>query len=284
MKNDGTSLTVTDKEKADTLGNFFSSVFVKESSCTWLMNDQEKPEITEKMDLKISEEVIVKKLKSLNPNKSPGPDSLHPRVLKEVCQSLSTPLYHIFNISLKTGRLPSAWKMASITAIYKNKGDKNCAGNYRPVSLTSIACKMLESIIRDSTLEFLTNNKLISDKQFGFLGGRSTVLQLLHVMEKWVNVMDQGGLVDVIYCDFRKAFDTVPHIRLFNVLKFYGFENPILSWIKDFLSQRKQKVIVNGEESELFDVISGVPQGSVLGPILFGLYPFFHDMKQLQHS
>ena len=130
----------------------------------------------------------------------------------------------------------------------------------------------MESIIRDSVLEYLHSNNILSEKQFGFLAGRSTVLQLLKVVDHWTEIVDSGGMIDVIYCDFQKAFDTVPHKRLMEVLMHYGVEDPVLSWIKDFLSNRKQEVCVEGSKSEVFNAISGVPQGSVLGPLLFIVY------------
>ena len=141
---------------------------------------------------------------------------------------LVKPLTIIFRTSLDTGTLPEVWKQANITAIHK-KGNKHVTGNYRPVSLTSIVCKILESIIRDSLVNYMKSNKFFSDKQFGFIIGRSTVLQLLKVLDRWTEILDQGGYVDVIYCDFMKAFDTVPHNRLISVLKFYGVEGLVLT-------------------------------------------------------
>ena len=114
---------------------------------------------------------------------------------------------------------PSAWKLATVTGIFKNKGNKHDPSNYRPISLTSIACRILESI---SIMGYLKTNSILSDKQFGFLGGRSTILQLLIAMDEWTEILDRGGAIDVIYCDFQKAFDTVAHNRLMDVLCHYN--------------------------------------------------------------
>ena len=181
-------------------------------------------------------------------------------------------MFIIFDTSLQLGKIPDAWRLALVTPIYKNKGSKKNAENYRPVSLTSIACRIMESIIRDAFLRYSKANKFISEKQFGFLGGRSTVLQLLKVIDHWTEILDTGGIVDVIYCDFQKAFDTVPHKRLMEVVKYYGASMQILTWIEDFLANRKLEVCVDGCRSDGFEAISGVPQGSVLGPFLFVLY------------
>ena len=180
----------------------------------------------------------------------------------------------IFWTSVNTGTLPQASKEANISAIFKKgcKHHEHVSGNYRPVSLTSIACKLLESFIRDALIQYMKDNHLISRKQFGFLTGRSTVLQLLQVMDKWTEILDRGGCVDVVYCDFQKAFDTVPHRRLLTVLEYYGITDPVLSWVKDFLSERRQKVVVGEQSSSWFEVISGIPQGYVLGPVLFIIY------------
>ena len=177
-----------DKDKANRLADFFSGVMTKEIDGVWnLIN---KPEIRHSLDIEINEEIVIKKLSKLKIGKSPGPDNIHPRVLKELKNVIVTPLTLIFKKSLETGTLPEDWKVAHISAIFK-KGNKHVAGNYRPVSLTSIVCKLLESIIRDSLVAYMKKNKFFTERQFGFIGGRSTVLQLLKVLDKWTKILDE---------------------------------------------------------------------------------------------
>ena len=156
-------------------------------------------------DITITPEMVAKKLRKINISKSPGPDKIHPRVLRELCEIICTPIAIIFQTSLDTMELPKEWKNAHVTALFK-KGNRKLASNYRPVSLTSIICKTLESIIRDYIIQHMKENKLFSKKQFGFISGRSTTLQLLNVLDKWSKILDEGGCVDVIYMDFMKAF------------------------------------------------------------------------------
>ena len=240
--------------------------------------DGEIPDIPDKeletpplSSIHVTEEMVIKKLKKLDPSKSSGPDEIHPRVLKENATELAPALTVLYNNILTSHDIPKDWRTAIITAIFK-KGAKSDPGNYRPVSLTCIICKILESIIYDFIMEHLIKNKLLSKSQYGFIGKRSASLQLLTVLQLWCNILDENGIIHDINMDFQKAFDSVPHIRLIKKLKSYGITGDVLMWIEAFLHERKQKVVVNGSASEWCDVTSGVPQGSVIAALLFVLY------------
>ena len=181
------------------------------------------------------------------------------------------PLAKMFNDSLNTGIVPTDWKSANVVPIFKS-GSRSSCNNYRPVSLTSQVCKLFERIMLENILEHTDRNNIIHCDQHGFQSGCSCVTQLIECLYDWTQNHDEGKETDIIYLDFSKAFDSVPHDRLISKLRNLGIRGKILKWIESFLKGRKQRVIMRNGSSSWCEVISGVPQGSILGPILFLLY------------
>ena len=268
LRPDGT-LSESTSEKCEIFNKFFASVFTEEGDGE--LPDFDKTPDTILENIIITEHQMYTSLKSLKTSKSPGPDEIHPRILKELANELSYPLTLLFNKTLEKGKIPAEWKIAQVRPIFK-KGSKVSAGNYRPVSLTSVVCKVFEGFIRDAMYTHFVTNNLLSDKQFGFCKGRSCITQLLVTLHDWMCDLDNNTPVDVMYLDFKKAFDSVPHKRLIHKIKGYGVHGNVLNWVRDFLTERTQYVSLDGEESEPVAVTSGVPQGSVLGPTLFIYY------------
>ncbi|CAH8449918.1 unnamed protein product [Dicrocoelium dendriticum] len=261
----------TDYDNACILSEQYTGVFSHEASLPQVELVTKVPEDSCLTEISITETQVFRLLQGLNPSKASGPDSIHPKLMHELAAELSGPLTCMFTISLDSCALPSEWKKAIICPIFKG-GDRVLPANYRPVSLTSVVVKLFEKLVRDSVENHLIKFNLLSAAQHGFRKGFSCLTNLLVARESWAEAVDNGHAIDVLFVDFSKAFDTVPHQRLSLKLRSYGISGAALKWVSAFLEGREQCVRVGRSLSLRQAVLSGVPQGSVLGPLLFAIY------------
>ena len=252
------------KGQADLFNNFFRDQFSSPSKYDIQIN------YSVNQDIEFSIPQIEKFLKNLDPNKAPGPDKIHGKILKNCAKNLAVPLALLFQTSYYTCSIPTEWKMANVVPVYK-KGPKSSVQNYRPISLTSLVMKVYERVIASELLNLV--NKKLNPRQHGFLPLKSCESQLLPFADSLARCLNKGSRTDIIYFDFAKAFDSVNHDIILHKLKTqYGIDGLLLKFFVEYLSGRVQRVAIGNELSDELTVASGVPQGSILGPLLFVLF------------
>ena len=233
-------------------------------------------------DIILQEELFVFIMQSLNTSAAPGPDGVPAYLFQKYAEELALPVMIIWQHSMESGLMPEEILLATITPILKSV-DRSIPANYRPVSLTNHLTKIFERVLRKHIVDHLETNGLMNKSQHGFRERHSTITQLLCYLDSIMSILEEGKSVDVIYLDFSKAFDKVDHVILLKKVESFGIKGKTLVWIKSFLTNRQQQVKVGNFLSPKEWVRSGVPQGSVLGPLLFLIMMFDID-KDIQHS
>ncbi|PFX19180.1 putative RNA-directed DNA polymerase from transposon X-element [Stylophora pistillata] len=204
-------------------------------------------------------------------SKATGLDKISARLIRECADLICVPICDIFNQSISQGTFPDDWKYARITPLYK-QGDRGDANNYRPISVIPIMAKVFERIVYEQLYAYLEEHDILCQNQSGFRANHSTVTALLEATDSWAYNIDNEKINGVIFLDLKKAFDTVDHQILLSKLNYYGIHGKSFRWFQSYLENRTQKCSVNGSLSSSYSLTCGVPQGTILGPLLFLLY------------
>ena len=261
-----------DAVKARVFNEFFASASkLNESNAKLPINSTPIPGISTISEIIITEQEVKDQINVLKSNKGFGPDQISPKFIKFGGHVLITPLTNLFNKSLQCAKVPKLWKRANVIPVHK-KDSRSLITNYRPVSLLSVMSKMMERIIFKHLYNHFQDNFLLSVWQSGFRPGFSTITQMIELYHGFCRAIDNSKEIRVVFLDISKAFDKVWHSGLLFKLKKFGISGQLLEWISDYLSDRLQRVVINGKGSNWTAITSGVPQGSVLGPLLFLVY------------
>ena len=260
-----------DFEKANLFNNYFQGQTVLDDSNAVLPKLAEPSYLTSLSSIAFDPQEVEEILKTLKSDKASGPDGLSNRILKELSHELSSPLCSLFNKSSSLGKFPSPYKDANVPPVHK-KGDLSLVSNYRPISLLNSVAKLFEKLVFKYLYNHLQDNNILSSLQSGFIPGDSTVNQLAYLYHMFTEALDAGKEVRTVFCDISKAFDHVWHEGLIYKLKAAGVSGDVLRWFQSYLSGRSQRVVLPCSFSEWVNIKAGVPQGSILGPLLFLLY------------
>jgi len=269
------------QETAETFNNFFCNIFQRVDCVTTIQNqyqnaleDHVSQHIDESTTFEIppiTEEFIKKHLSSLDTSKATGLDGLNAKFLKMSYSVISKPLEQVINTSIVNGHFPHVFKQAKVTPIFK-KGSTSDKNNYRPISILPILSKIYEKHVSEHLQIFLEENNLLHSQQSGFRKNHNCETALTSIIDNWITAINDNKTVGTVFLDLTKAFDLVNHSLLLNKLKLYQFSTQSIKWFTSYLKDRSQRVCISGKLSEASAVTSGVPQGSVLGPLLFILY------------